>query len=149
MKTRGISDVIVTVLIILIGLAAVAIVWGFLQAFLKQDASQITSACLKITLEPLSCVYAADGANYNATLQIQRGGDNIKIEELKLIFNTGAESQVITSTKIPNSLETVSLSLSGLTKAPKEVSTASKIKTESNTEKLCDASQLKKECTSA
>ncbi len=149
MNKRGISDVVVTILIILIGLAAVAIVWGYLQPVLKKDASQITSACIEIALEPLTCTYVVDGSKYNATLQVQRGGDKATIEELKIIVSTGIESEVKASTKIPAPLGTSSITITGIEKQPKEVGIASKIKTEFGAEKLCSESQLKKTCTPA
>ena len=65
MNKRGLSDIVATVLIVLLALAAVAIVWGFLRPTFDSAASQtsLRNACFLITVEPTQCSLSGDNAN--------------------------------------------------------------------------------------
>jgi len=149
---RGLSDVVTTVLIVLIALAAVAIVWGFIQPSLRSDASQITSGCITLELIPQSCSYVSNGEaenpTYNSIVRIGRGTDQITLSEVKVIFELGDRSEVRTSSSVPESLGSTSLTFANFSKQPVEISVAGLIKTESNSEKLCPQSSAKVECVS-
>jgi hypothetical protein len=57
MKKRGLSNLVTTVLIVLIALAATAVVWTFLLPSFEGTGSNIEdqSTCLNIEVEPKSC----------------------------------------------------------------------------------------------
>jgi len=60
---RGISDVIATVLIVLLVLAAIAIVWGFVQPTINDAGTAIGASqkCLSAEVVPTSC--SSSGVN--------------------------------------------------------------------------------------
>ena len=64
MRTRGLSDVVATVLIVLLALAAVAIIWSFIRPALERSgtAVQTQSACLEVEVKATSCDIKASGA---------------------------------------------------------------------------------------
>ena len=68
---RGLSDVIATVLIILLAIAAIVIVWGFVSNYLGKAGEGIESqsACISVNAKPLNCVI--DTSDNNATVNIQ------------------------------------------------------------------------------
>jgi hypothetical protein len=75
---KGISDVVTTVLIILLVVAAVAIIWGFIQRPLQQggQALQAGADCLQTSVIPLTCSNFRESAsqiNANATYKLVSG----------------------------------------------------------------------------
>jgi len=57
---KGLSDVVATVLIVLLAIAAIVIVWGFVSPFIKGTTNQadIQSKCLTAEVVPVSCTTA-------------------------------------------------------------------------------------------
>jgi hypothetical protein len=57
MEKRGLSNLVATVLIILLALAAVALVWSFLQPSFENTGVKIDlgTQCLNVDIKPLSC----------------------------------------------------------------------------------------------
>ncbi len=57
LNKKGLSDVIATVLIILLALAAIVIVWSFIQPAIEGTGTSVTSSqkCFDIEVRPLSC----------------------------------------------------------------------------------------------
>jgi len=84
---KGISDVVTTVLIVLLSLVAVAIVWSFLSPLITKSGTQIsqTQACLSASLEVASCKVAS-GTLYNVTVHRNAGAADVEEMKLKLIF---------------------------------------------------------------
>ena len=74
MQKRGLSNVVATVLIVLLALAAIAIVWGFISPTLKRAGTSINlaQACLESEVRPTGCDETA------GTVQVQWvKGDNV------------------------------------------------------------------------
>lgn len=139
MKRRGLSDVVTTVLIILLVLAAVAIIWGYLRGALEQSGSQITGACLTLDLKPLSCNVSANGLS--ATVRYGRNSGEATLSNVTLVFadSTGATKSNF-SAPTPNALETKVYTVDGFTATtkPVSVSVAGTVITESGDSKQCD-----------
>jgi hypothetical protein len=59
MSKKGLSDIVATVLIVLLALAAVAIVWGFLRPMFNTAAQEtdLRSKCFSVDIQPDSCRY--------------------------------------------------------------------------------------------
>src|SRR3989344_5795732 len=57
---KGLSDIVATVLIVLLALAAVAIVWGFLRPVFTNAASttSLRSQCISVDVQPTVCTYS-------------------------------------------------------------------------------------------
>lgn len=75
---KGLSNIVSTTLIILLGLGAVAITWGFLRpAFQDSGASfQTQGLCLETQLSISKCEYIFDGSDYtinSAVVKLVRG----------------------------------------------------------------------------
>lgn len=96
MNKKGLSDIVATVLIVLLALAAVAIVWGFLRPMFDSVASStdLKSKCLGVEVQPVLCTYTpkaessgafagtflvtAKGINKAGEASILRGALNLK-----------------------------------------------------------------------
>jgi len=104
---KGISDVVTTVLIVLLSLVAVAIVWSFLSPLITKSGTQIsqTQACLSASLEVVGCKLAAAGTtNYNVTVH-NAGSTDLTI--INLIFAKGdGSTKAINDTTPLKKLET-------------------------------------------
>ncbi len=138
---RGLSDVVTTVLIILLVLAAVAIIWGYLRGALQQSGQQITSACLTLDLKPISCNVSASGP-YSATVQYGRQSGEATLTNVTLVFLDGSgQSTTNSSGPVPNALETKVYTVAGLATKPVSVSVAGTVITEAGQPKLCDKSE--------
>lgn len=87
---RGLSDVVSTVLIILLVVAAVAAVWVFIQPTLKNagDAVEKGTVCLTSTVEPIACVAGvAVSENTPYTISYTRETDE-KVDSLSSVRMT-------------------------------------------------------------
>jgi hypothetical protein len=80
MNKRGLSDIVATVLIILLAIAAVAIVWVVVQQMIRgtTDVMDLNERCLLATTEALSCVNSTVIADlpeskYTVTIQLRSG----------------------------------------------------------------------------
>ena len=68
---KGLSDVIATVLIVLLALAAIAIVWSFVSPALRNTGASIGASqkCLEADVKPTACSVTSD----TVTLQYLKG----------------------------------------------------------------------------
>lgn len=60
MKNKGLSNLVATVLIVLLALAAVAIVWGFVRPTLDRSGTEIDlqTKCISADVTPVRCTYS-------------------------------------------------------------------------------------------
>ncbi len=95
---RGVSDVITTVLIILLVLAAVAIIGGILLKNIGDAGSKIgtQTACIDLDVKPVTC--ARTGSAATATVSVNRGGrsNNIVVNDITLLFRDTSANTVVT-----------------------------------------------------
>jgi hypothetical protein len=85
-KKRALSDVVTTVLIILVAIVAVGIIGVVVKNFVTQGASQINTAaqCNALVLTPISCAWSGTGT---AIVIYNRGGGNVTtLTGVKLIL---------------------------------------------------------------
>src|SRR3989344_3745134 len=82
---KGLSDVVTTVLIILLVVAAVAVLWNFLQPFLLKTGSSIQKGqtCIDNKIEPIACTKipggtAASAPQFNVVYRGLWSSDDIK-----------------------------------------------------------------------
>ncbi|MBU0466814.1 MAG: hypothetical protein KJ718_02030 [Nanoarchaeota archaeon] len=63
MKKRGLSNLIATVLIVLLALAAVALVWGFLKPAFERTGTSIDlrTKCFNVEVHPMKCEFNTGG----------------------------------------------------------------------------------------
>lgn len=79
-QKRGISDIITTVLIILLAIAAVVLIWGFIKRPIEQGGQQIQASgdCFSLKLKPTGCTLNANKTVVDATVQWAEGNVNLK-----------------------------------------------------------------------
>lgn len=102
---RGLSDVVTTVLIVLLTLVAIAILWSFLQPLFTKSGTKIQQAesCLSVNLEVTSCVVSGTGAN----VTVKRNAGAANVGEIRLIFGKDDGSTgVVNRSDTPQELET-------------------------------------------
>ena len=107
MKKRGLSDVVTTVLLVLVSLAAVAIIVGVVLPQLRSGLKSVnTAACIGFEIQPISCVIA-DGNNASVTYKWTNG--DISLAGVKLVLeSTDGNSKVIDGDTL-NRLETATM----------------------------------------
>ena len=104
LNKKGLSDVVTTVLIILLVLAAVALIWGFLYPFFKGTGSQITGAtsCMNLQMETVSCL--SDGAATDPKPVVTyrwTGGSDLTLSGVKVsVYKTDGSNEVIDGLKV-------------------------------------------------
>ena len=140
---RGLSDVVTTVLIILLVLAAVAIIWGYLRGSLVQSGQQITgqTACLNLDLKAISCNVSANSAS--ATVKYGRNSGDANLTKVTVVFlDAAGQSTTNSAVSVPNPLETVLSTTNGFTAVtkPVSVSVAGTVATSAGDQNLCDRS---------
>jgi len=124
-QKRGLSAVIVTVLIILLALAAVAIVWAAVRPALSGAGDQIqgTQDCLNLNLQVTACsATAAVGSGGSALVTVRRNvGGGTSLNNLRLIVNgqgfdtDGTEATPAGAPEVLESQQyTISTGISGL-----------------------------------
>jgi len=155
---RGISAVVTTILLVLLSLAAVLIVWGFVRGQITDAGEQIVvkGACLKFDVEPVSCVISTDltgSPNGDVIVNYRRGtGDpGLSVSEIRLIFTfadgTTSATPVTALAEIPDQLETKLKSVTfSPTNLPDTLSVAGVLTTAEGDEAICDISPIVVNC---
>ncbi len=147
---KGLSDVIATVLIILLALAAVVIVWSFVSPSLRGTGSQINvqTKCLAMELKPTNCKITSS-SEVNVTYQLA-GGD--KPNKIKFLFEGASGTTDMSSTEligsdIPDSLETKTKANIAYTGTISKVSLVAVVLGDDGKEYNCNPSPVKIDCT--
>lgn len=72
MNNKGLSNLVATVLIVLLALAAVAIVWGFVRPAIDDAGSQINlqTSCNYVEVQPVSCTYGGSGEDVTVLYKV-------------------------------------------------------------------------------
>jgi hypothetical protein len=124
MDKKGLSDIVTTLLIVLLGLAAVVLIWQIgIKPILYKGSAQIgmTTACMDVGIEATSCTY---NTALNATVLYKRGEKTIdyNVSKVTLVFTLadGTSSSADVSI-IPKVIETKSFITNALAKAPSKV----------------------------
>ena len=100
MEKKGVSDIIVTILIILLALAVIIIVWQAVKQTVQRGAQTIESqsGCLglDLTIGTVTCVNSTNAISFSIT----RGGDNVAASALVVsVTDATGNSKSLTSTK--------------------------------------------------
>ena len=150
---KGLSDVVSTVLIILLVLAAVGIIGSIVLKQIKGTGSKIetTLGCQDIVLTPVKCTLDTTD-DKTPTVLVSRGNDNADISSFDLIFeDTGQVTEIKNiDTELPVALGTSSYTLPDddiLTKTPAKISVSAIIRGSDGKDNKCPASTTKVTCT--
>ena len=98
MNKRGLSDIVATVLLVLLALAAIAIVWVFIQSTLNQTNTSIelNQKCLEVEVKPLRCQYLSSSPNLPVVrIQVTKGEPS---QVVTILENTVGETFVRSET---------------------------------------------------
>lgn len=106
MNKRGLSQVVTTVLIILVVLAAILIIWAAVRPTVETAGEQISADCITIELEAVSC--SSDGND--TTVGIKRSAGSGELTDVKLVFSGG---DVVDAGIAPGVLESDSVTIPG------------------------------------
>ncbi len=118
MKKRGLSEVVTTVLIILLVLVAIGIIWAAVRPTIESSGSRISGDCLTLQLETVSCAFSDNGVTpglYDVSVMRNVGVGNL--QAIKLIFNDGTSTLVLEQASTIDELNTANFNnvLTGLT----------------------------------
>lgn len=104
MNKKGVSDVIATILIILLVLASVIIVWQVVNNVVKGGATTVSerSKCIDVSLELVGGTVVCNSTTNLSTGSVSRGADNVGGINMKLIIGTNVTNAI--PTEIPDSL---------------------------------------------
>ena len=104
---RALSEVVTTLIIILLVLVAIGIVWVVVNSVLQSGTQQldISAKCLAVDLQFVSIDETAAGV-YSVTLKRTDSGDDLDGVKI-VLFNAASNSPVVEFGKAVTSLETV------------------------------------------
>ncbi len=146
LNKRGISQVVTTLLFVLIALGAVLLVWTLVRGTITTSSDQIKvdEACLKLELEVVSCSLDVAG---NPTVTYKRGNKDpgLTVADVRLVFtDANGESTSVQNNVIPGALETKSTGVIATITNPVEVSAAGVLTSESGNDSPCQLSKAVK-----
>jgi hypothetical protein len=105
MNKRGLSQVVTTVIIILVVLAAITLIWAAVRPTIQDASERITADCITLELEAVrgSCTI---GDASMANVKVNRGPDSGTLTGLILVFGDGTTKDITNVSQIPGPLET-------------------------------------------
>jgi hypothetical protein len=114
MNKKGMSTVVVTIIMIVLVLAAVGVIWIIVQGILEEGTSDVSLGvkCLKVNLVATKMI--CSGETCDVTINRKAGGEDI--EGIKLIFSNSDSGNVGTTVEdVPgNILELGTITTSGM-----------------------------------
>ncbi|MBI5804390.1 hypothetical protein HY450_04040 [Candidatus Pacearchaeota archaeon] len=104
---KGLSDIIATVLIVLLALAAVAVVWSFIQPAIKNTGGSIDlqTKCLNTEVKPTACTVT--GGTGTVNIQLVKG----EATKVVAVIEDSLGATYVGETDAPNPLATKSVSV--------------------------------------
>ena len=95
---KGISDVIATVLIILITIAAIVILWQFVLPLINQNVT--SGNCMNANLDqmkPIEDYTCINTANQTVTVQVSRGNNEYNLTDIQILLmnNNGVQKSFL------------------------------------------------------
>jgi|SRR3989338_10910465 len=100
---KALSDIITTVLIILLALAAVILIWTFIKKPIEQGGQSIVTQgdCFTLQLKPTGCVY--DTVSKNTTATVQWSGGDVDLQSINFIVTDGTGANKVGNGAAPSS----------------------------------------------
>jgi len=109
MSKRGLAGLIVPVLVVLISLVGAGIVWVVVVPQINSVGQGVSAtACLESDIQIQTCTY--DDAN--VSLLVSRGGKQVNVSHLQLVFDQQGVKKVVTVDHSPGPLESRRFTLS-------------------------------------
>ena len=100
---RGLSDVITTVLIVLLAIGAIAIVGGLVFSLIQDAGDAMQTQCLQLDIEPVNCVvHGDDGSNYSDVTYRWNSGD-VELTGVRVLVTDESNSNAVDTGDAPSS----------------------------------------------
>lgn len=139
LKRRGLSDIVATVLIILLAIAAVVIVAGFVNRFIGQAGTSIdlSSQCLNVNVKPTACTS-------NSVMLQLTGDSSANVKSVVAVVKKADGTSTSELLPAPEFLSTANVTIS--TSDGDEVTGAAIVQDEEGNVYTCDVSSDKLTC---
>lgn len=111
---KGVSDIVVTILLVLLSLAAVAIVWTFIRGSITDTQSTIqqSQACMKLDLQPVACDITSSSSE-RTIFKYRLGSTEANLTKVKLLVENRDGGVVpLDAPQVPKVLQTISVEMS-------------------------------------
>ncbi len=103
-KKKGLSGIVSTSLMIIIGISALVVAWIFIKPVIVNLSSQIKTECVTLRLEPEECIIKQDDSLI-ITLKRNLGSEKISLKAAKLLLSfSNGESIIIEKTGLPETI---------------------------------------------
>jgi hypothetical protein len=89
---KGLSGIVITLIIIVLSLVAIGVVWGVVRAVIKSNSGQIQTGSLTVDLA-ITNAYEQSGA---INVYVKRNVGEGEITKIKFVLSDGANSEVVT-----------------------------------------------------
>lgn len=145
---RGLSEVVTTVLLILLVIAAIGIIWGFVQPFLTRGGEAVTTVCLTLDIQPVNCKinYNVGGTATTANITYKWAAGDAQLSGVKLLLErTDGNSKSIDG-ELLNRLETRTMNNVSFDGTPGRFSVAGIALGESGKPVTCPESKVIVDC---
>jgi len=121
---KGLSEVVSSVLLILLVLAGVAIMWVVIRQFIVGTTSQLSSSALAVSFTILpgekTCYWTGNTQTLTFNVRRDQGGGEARVSTLKFVLRDGAGREVTQDWSVPGGnfkeleAQRVDLTISGL-----------------------------------
>lgn len=142
-NSKGLSEIVTTLILILLTLVAVGVIWGVVNNLLGKstDTVSTSSKCLDVEVRATKVINTTSTGNYNVTLKRSPTGDPTGVGAKVIFYSDTGNSEPIPfgDTLVPLEVSTRELVV-GLPDANKVEVTVYFIDEESGKETLCPSS---------
>ena len=127
---KGLSNIIATVLIILLALAAVVIVWQFIRPIFTESGENVNlqQKCLDAEVTPIGCTVSGTPGAYRATVIIK--GTKGDISQITAILKFSDGTTAVQLLPPPEALATVDDTFDNLAAQPLRLSAAANVQSD-------------------
>ena len=144
MKKRGMSELIATVLVVLLALAAVVMIWAFLKSSLEGagEAINLKTECLTVNVKPTGCTYNAITNATKINVQLVQGAPTYVVGIAE--FSDG--STKVGNATAPAALGTQPITTSTATSKPLTAKAAAVVSDDKGNSEICTESDVTVNC---
>lgn len=148
MEKKGLSNLVATVLIVLLALAAVALIWGFLKPVFINTGTQIGTGvkCLDVEVQPVKCVNTmlSGQVSSKVTVKTTKG----EVEKIYVVVQYSDDQALSNSTDAPDLFATKDVTILRTTSETAETAkVAAVIIDDQGKEQICGEAPTSVECT--
>lgn len=106
-NSKGLSDIVTTLIIILLTLVAVGVIWGVVGGLLDKSSGTVSSSskCLDIDVRATKVINSTIDGNYNVTLKRSSTGDDVPIGAKIIFYSASGNSEPLSFPEMLSPLE--------------------------------------------